>query len=175
MWSPYLVAPPEGGGEGGGGGGGGLETDTDAVPVMPSPRATTVVAPGATAVTVPAGDIVAIVGLDEDQVIGRPLRTPPPESLAVATKVAVSPGWRCTSAGAIVREATDVSAITILALPHTLPMVALIVAVPSPVPVTMPLLDTVAIEEGEMLSQITSGFAIECPSLVFAEGRSCRD
>jgi hypothetical protein len=102
------------------------------------------VVPVETPVTTPCWSTVAIVGLEVDQAIGRPLSGRPIASSGVAVSVTVSPGLTLGRAGANCIATTGTGTTVIETLDVTLSTVALIAALPGETPVTSPLLSTAA-------------------------------
>src|SRR5437879_5322551 len=107
------------------------ETATDALPFVPSLVAVIVAVPGATAVTRPLALTVAAAALLVAQVIVRPVRVLPAESLVVAVSCCVAAGVRLTAAGATATAATGTRATVTEADALLPPLVAVIVAPPA--------------------------------------------
>jgi hypothetical protein len=118
-------------------------TVTAVVADLPSLVAVTVALPGATPVTTPLDDTVAIEGLSTVQVTMRSVTTTPLASFTVAASVAVKPTMRLNVAGRVTDPtATGVTVTVTVALWFSL--VAVIVDVPGATPVTTPVAETVA-------------------------------
>jgi hypothetical protein len=121
-------------------------TVTGAVPVFPSLVATIFAVPVLTAVTSPAGEIVAMPVLSELHVIVRPDSTLPFASTSDAVACVVSTALIELLASETVIAATGANPIVIVAVPLLPSLVAVICAVPVATAVTSPVADTVAIE-----------------------------
>jgi hypothetical protein len=124
-------------------------TVTVADPDCPSLVAVIVAVPGATPVTTPLGDTVAIDPLFVVQMTVRPVSVLPFASLVTALSVVVPATKIVAVAGETVTVATGAggAAVTVIvAVPVFPSLVAVIVAVPGATPVTTPLGDTVAID-----------------------------
>ena len=119
-----------------------------AVSLLPSLVAVIVAPPAAFAVTSPLELTVATVVLLLAQVTVRPVSTFPTESFRVAVSCAVPPTGEVTVAGVTVTVATGAGvggAVTVTVDEPTLPsLVAVMVAEPAALPVTSPLVLTVA-------------------------------
>jgi len=129
-----------------------VETGTDvtvtvAVPVFPSLVAVIVTVPGATPVTTPLVDTVAIDEALVDHVTVRPVSVLPFTSLVVALNVDVPPTTTVAVDGVTVTVATGAGVTVTVAVPVLPSLVAVIVAVPGEAPVTTPLVETVAIPD----------------------------
>src|SRR5579862_4938066 len=127
-------------------------TSTVAVPLALPLVAVIVTVP--VSFTVPTGctgpllDTVAMPGLLDDHVTGRPVSTVPPASLSVAPSCCVCEVVIVDVPGATVTLATGSCVIVTVAVPLALPLVAVMVTVPvsfTPVGDTSPLADTVAV------------------------------
>ena len=117
---------------------------TVAVPLADPDVAVMVAVPSATAVTSPAAETVATDELDVTHVTVAPEMMFPPESLTVATRVAVSPAdVKLRLVGARVTDWATWLTVTV-AVALTDPDVAVMVAVPSMTAVTSPAAETVA-------------------------------
>jgi hypothetical protein len=98
--------------------------------------------------TNPVFDTVAIPVLLDDHVTGRPVSTVPPASFSVAVSCCVCVAEMLDDGGATVTLATGSWVIVTVAVPFTLPLVAVMVTVPlslAPVGETRPVFETVAI------------------------------
>src|SRR5207249_3216957 len=127
-----------------GAGGGAGVTVIAAVPLLPSLVAVIVAEPAATPVTRPLLLTVATAVLLLDQVMTRPVSVLPAESLVTAESCRVAPTATLADAGFTVRDATG-TAVTVMAAVPLLPsLVAVIVAEPTALLVTLPLALTVA-------------------------------
>lgn len=132
------------------GGGGGGDTMMVAVPEIPSLVAVTIALPGVCPVITPVADTVAMLTGDDDHVTTRPLSVLFAASFNVAVASAVCPGTIDACPSATVMLATGAGGgggveETVSVAPPDLPATdAVMVAVPAPVAVTKPLLDTVA-------------------------------
>jgi hypothetical protein len=82
------------------------ETVTAAAPVTPSTVAEIVAFPAATAVTIPVAETLATAVFDEIHVTGRPIRTFPAASRALAVSCCVPPTNRPEAAGDTLTDAT---------------------------------------------------------------------
>src|SRR5205823_5716265 len=109
------------------------------VPLLPSDVAVMVAEPTAAPVTNPLPSTVATDGLSVDQVITRPDNGLPFASLGVAVSCTVSPTATLAGDGVTVTEATGASVTVTSDVPLCPSLVAVIVAVPAPTPVTSPL------------------------------------
>jgi hypothetical protein len=103
--------------------------------------------PTATPVTTPVVLTVATAMLSEDHVIDLPTRTFPPASFVVAVAWVVLPTPIVEDASDTVTDATATDATVTVADPLWPSMVAVMLAVPAPTPVTTPALLTVATKE----------------------------
>jgi len=126
------------------GAGAGALTVICAVPLCPSLVAVIVARPAATAVTVPVGETLAIPGADDAHTTGRPVSTLPAESRATALSDAVPPTVRLVVAGVTATDATGTAVTVIVALPLCPSLVAVMLAFPGEIAVTIPVGDTVA-------------------------------
>jgi hypothetical protein len=82
------------------------DTVTAAAPVTPSTVAEIVALPAATAVTIPVAETLATAVFDEIHVTGRPIRTFPAASRALAVSCCVPPTNRPEAAGDTLTDAT---------------------------------------------------------------------
>jgi hypothetical protein len=131
---------------GAGGGGGGAATVTADVPLLPSLVAVIVAEPGATPVTRPVDDTVAIDPLDVDHVTVRPVTTFPFASRRVAWSCTVFPTSTVAEEGDRVTVATGGGVTVTDDVPLFPSLVAVMVADPAATAVTKPLEDTVAMD-----------------------------
>ena len=120
----------------------GFDTDIVAVPVFPSADAMIVTAPGATAVTTPDDDTVAILVSLLLQLTARPVSSAPVALRTLAESVMLPPGSSVLLDGEMITFATG-TAVTVTVAEPTFPSaLAAITAVPSPIAVTVPSCDT---------------------------------
>src|SRR5437660_3562280 len=117
----------------------GVVTVTADVPVLPSDVAVMVAEPAVTPLTSPLPFTVATAVLLLDQVTTRPDNGLPFASLGVAVSCTVSPTATLAGDGVTVTEATGASVTVTSDVPLCPSLVAVIVAVPAPTPVTSPL------------------------------------
>src|SRR6266699_1298111 len=147
-------------------------TVTDAVALFPSLVTVIVAVPAATPLTSPMLLTVAAAVLLLAQVIVRPVRTLPAESLVVAESWTVAPSSTLAVAGVSVTDATGTVATVTAAVPLCPSLAAVIVAAPTPIGVTSPLAFTVA-TPALLLAHVTvrpvsglpfpsSGVAVNC-------------
>jgi hypothetical protein len=115
----------------------GTRTVKRAVAVFSSLVARTSVVPRARAVTSPVVLTTAIVVSSVLHAIVRPESTAPAPSLGVATKRTVSPRATLAESGAISTDATGTRTTVICDVPLLGPLVAVIVATPGAMPVTL--------------------------------------
>ena len=101
--------------------------------------------PGATAVTTPAEETVATLGVPEDHVTVRPVSTLPLASCTLALNVPVCPTVNVGDCGETTTAAAAAAFTVSVADPLCPSLVAVIVAVPAATPVATPLCETVAI------------------------------
>jgi hypothetical protein len=118
-------------------------TLTVAVPLLPSLVAVIVAEPTATPVTTPAFT-AAIAPLLDDQLIGRFVTTLPNESFTVAVSVAVLLVRMLTDAGDSVTVATGTWVTVTVVVPDFPSLVAVMITLPGPTPVTIPVEETTA-------------------------------
>jgi hypothetical protein len=130
------------------------ETDTSALPLFPPEVAVTVVVPAPTPVTTPLADTVATEDSVEAQVMVRPVRGLPDSSVTVAVNVCDSPASSVNSPGSTETDPTATKMTDTVALPLFPSELAVIVAEPSPTPVTKPVVETVA-TASSVLAQTT--------------------
>ena len=123
-------------------------------PDFPSLVAIMVALPGATPVTTPAADTVAIEGALLDHITTRPVSTVPLASRVVALNVTLWPIAVDADDGATVTVATGTFATVTVAEPMTPSIVALMTAAPDETAVTIPAPETVA-TPGDPLDQVT--------------------
>jgi len=119
-------------------------TVTEAVPDLPSLVAVIVAIPEPTPVTTPLDDTVAIALLLVVQATDRPVRTAPLWSRNVAASVVVCPASTVAVGGVTVTVATGLGCTVTVVVPVFPSLVAVIVALPSPTPLTSPALETLA-------------------------------
>jgi hypothetical protein len=140
----------------GGGGGGGAVTVTVAEPVCPSLVATMLAVPGATALTYPVADTVAVAVLELDHVTTRPVSTFPLASRRVAVACVPCPATSDETFTVTATVATGTgggggAAVTVtVACPVTPSLVAVTVTDPPVIPVTTPFAETVAMATFEL-------------------------
>src|SRR5256886_14293904 len=116
-----------------------------AAPLFPSLVAVIVVAPpSATSVTSPAWDTVATVGALDAQVTLRPVNRFAAESLSVTANCTVPPTGSVAVVGLTTTEATGTSVTVTVAVALFPSLVAVMVAEPAALPVTRPLVFTLA-------------------------------
>ena len=136
---------------------------TVAVPLADPDVAVMVAVPSATAVTSPADETVATDELDVTHVTVAPEMMFPPESLTVATRVAVSPAdVKLRLVGARVTDWATWLTVTV-AVPLADPDVAVMVAVPAATAVTRPADETVATDELDV-AHVMVGFEMVFPA-----------
>ena len=136
---------------------------TVAVPLADPDVAVMVAVPSATAVTSPAAETVATDELDVTHVTVAPEMMFPPESLTVATRVAVSPAdVKLRLVGARVTDWATWLTVTV-AVPLADPDVAVMVAVPLPAAVTNPADETATTEASDVV-QAMVGFEMMFPA-----------
>src|SRR3989442_1232291 len=123
---------------------GAFATVTVAEPLFPSLVAVIVAVPGATPVTSPLADTVAMPGLELVQVTARPASAFPAASLGVALSGVVPPTTTVAVAGLTTTEATGTLDTVTATVPLWPSLVAVIAAAPTATPVTKPLAETVA-------------------------------
>ena len=129
----------------------GADTTTAAVPLLPSDVAVMVAVPGATAVTTPLVETVAMAALLDVHVTTLLVTTVPAVSFTVTDRVAVCPVNSDVLAGesATLPTGTGGTALTVtVAVPLLPSLVAVTVAVPAATPETTPAGDTVATAAG---------------------------
>src|SRR6266699_3727705 len=142
------------------------------VALIPSLVTVIVAVPAATPLTSPMLLTVAAAVLLLAQVIVRPVRTLPAESLVVAESWTVAPSSTLAVAGVSVTDATGTVATVTAAVPLCPSLAAVIVAAPTPIGVTSPLAFTVA-TPALLLAHVTvrpvsglpfpsSGVAVNC-------------
>ncbi len=119
-------------------------TVTVTVAALPSLVAVMTEVPGASPVTTPADDTLAMVGVAELHVTMRPVRTLPLASWTVGVSVTLPVTKMFGAGGARVIDATGAGVTVTEAVPATLPLVAVIVAVPAETVLTTPVAETVA-------------------------------
>src|SRR5438477_8183735 len=117
----------------------GVVTVTADVPVLPSDVAVMVAEPAVTPLTSPLPFTVATAVLLLDQVTTRPDNGLPFASLGVAVSCTVNPTATLAGDGVTVTEATGASVTVTSDVPLCPSLVAVIVAVPAPTPVTRPM------------------------------------
>ena len=117
-----------------------------AVPACPSLVAVMVAEPAVTPLTRPVLVTVATLVLLDVHVTARPDSALPLASLGVAVSCTVWPCGTLADAGLTLTDVTGTAVTTIVAVPACPSLVAVIVAVPPPTPVTRPLPLTVAAE-----------------------------
>jgi hypothetical protein len=124
-------------------------TVIEEVPVFVSLVAVIVVVPAPTAVTRPFPSTVAIAGLLDTQVTGRPVRTLLFTSLvtALSSCVGVIPSTKLAEAGVTVTVLTGAIVTVIDDVPVFVSLVAVIVVLPAATAVTRPFASTVAAAE----------------------------
>ena len=115
-----------------------------AEPEMPSLMAVIVVVPAATDVTKPVLETAAMLVLLLANVMVRPVSTLPLASLSTTTAWVVCPAVRLLLFSVTVTEATGTGVTVTVAEPEVPSLVAVIVAVPTAIAVTRPVLETVA-------------------------------
>src|SRR6266566_4169140 len=149
-----------------------LETVTVAVPLCPSLVAVIIADPAVIPLASPVALTAATAALLLAQVIVRPVRTFPAESLVVAESWTVAPSSTLAVAGVSVTDATGTVATVTAAVPLCPSLAAVIVAAPTPIDVTSPLAFTVA-TPALLLAHVTvrpvsglpfpsSGVAVSC-------------
>ena len=121
-------------------------TVTVAVPDFPSLVAVMVALPGATPLTTPVADTVAMDPLLVVQAIARPVSVVPFASFVVAVSAVVARTKTVAVAGATVTVATGGSVTVTVAVPDLPSLVAVMVTVPGATPLTTPVADTVAMD-----------------------------
>jgi hypothetical protein len=129
-------------------------TVSSAFPLFPSELAVTVAVPGATAVTTPVADTVATEASVIVQAMGRPVSGVPASLVSVAVNAWDSPATSVSSPGATDTDATGTKMTATEALPLFPPELAVIVADPSPIAVTSPVLETEATVSSELAQAI---------------------
>jgi hypothetical protein len=117
-----------------------------ALPVFPSLIAMICTEPGPMAVTFPVGDTVATAALPELHVTLRPVKMLPPASRVVAVACVVCPTMIDVEARETVTSATGTGTTVTEDAPVIPSLVAVIVALPSAIALTKPLVDTLAID-----------------------------
>src|SRR5206468_1117605 len=132
-----------------------LVTVTTDVPLLPSDVAVIVAEPIAAAVTSPLLSTVAADALSVDQVITRPDNGLPFASFGVAVSCTVCPTTTLAGDGLTVTEATGMFVTVMVAVPFCPSLVAVIVADPTAIPVTLPLTSTAA-NEALLLDHVTT-------------------
>src|SRR5213082_1409176 len=150
----------------------GVVTVTADVPLLPSDVAVMVAEPAATPLTSPLPFTVATAVLLLDQVITRPDNGLPFASLGVAVSCTVSPTATLAGDGVTVTEATGASVTVTSDVPLCPSLVAVIVAVPAPTPVTSPLPFTRATAV-LLLDQVTTRPLSGFPLASFGVAVSC--
>src|SRR5437773_2502881 len=120
--------------------------------------------PAAAAMTRPDPLTVATTVLLLAQVTVRPESGLPLASFGIAVSCTVCPAWSDTENGVTVTEATGTWATVTAAVPLCPSLVAVIVATPAAIPVTMPLVSTVATPDA-LLCQLTLGPGIGFPAV----------
>ena len=115
-----------------------------AVPVFPSLVAVIVAVPGATPVTTPAVETVAIAVELVLQVTIRPVSVLLFASFVTAVSDCVAPAVTLADNGLTVTVATGIGTTVTVAVPVFPSLVAVMVTVPSVTPVTAPAADTIA-------------------------------
>src|SRR2546423_5215418 len=125
-------------------GGGGGVTVMVAVPLCPSLVAVIVAVPATLPVTSPVPLTVATLVLALVQVTVRPVNTLPLASRSVAVSCTVLPSYTLAVAGLTLTDATGTGTTVMVDVPFCPSLVAVIVAVPATLPVTNPLVLTVA-------------------------------
>src|SRR5712672_2894469 len=115
-----------------------------AVPILFSLSAVTFAVPGATAVTNPAADTVAIPGASVLHEMTRPVITRLWASRVSAESWSVDPSTKLPEGGATVTDATGAGVMVMGAVPDFPSLVATIFAVPALTAVTSPARETVA-------------------------------
>ncbi len=131
-----------------------------------------VAAPAATAVTSPLPFTVAIDGLLVAHVTTRPARAVPLASFGVAASCAVCPTATLRVAGLTATDATATAVTVMPTVPVCPSLVAVIVAVPAPTPVTSPLPFPVAMAVFE-LAHVTTRPARALPLASLGVAASC--
>jgi hypothetical protein len=147
-------------------------TVTVALPLFPSLVAVIVAVPAPTPLTSPLDDTVATLPALVAQLIARPASAFPLASRGVAPSCTVWPTVRFAVAGLTVTEATGTTLTVMVALPLFPSLVAVIVAVPAPTPLTSPLDDTVATLPA-LVAQLTLRPANVFPAESFKVAMSC--
>ncbi len=127
---------------------------TCALPLFPSLAAVIVALPGATPVTSPLAETVAMSVSELDQVTGRPSRTLPPASLTSAVSWIVVPAGMLACAGDTLTEPTGVGLTVTLTEAALLPALAVIVALPAATPRTTPEPSTETTSRSEELHEM---------------------
>jgi hypothetical protein len=143
-----------------------------AVPLFPSLVAVIVAEPAARPVTSPLVLTLATDALLLDHVTTRPVRGLPAESLVTAESCWVPPTGMLADAGLSVSVATGTFETVIAAVPLAPSLVAVIVAEPTPPPVTSPLRFTAA-TVGALLDHVTGRPAKGLPLESRATALSC--
>ena len=128
---------------------------TTEVPLCPSLVAVIVDVPAVLPVTSPLPFTVATVVLLLDQVTPRPDNGLPLASLGVAVSCTVCPATTLAGDGLTVTEATGMFVTVMVAVPFCPSLVAVIVADPTAIPVTLPLTSTAA-NEALLLDHVTT-------------------
>src|SRR6266480_6741694 len=150
----------------------GVVTVTADVPVLPSDVAVMVAEPAVTPLTSPLPFTVATAVLLLDQVTTRPDNGLPFASLGVAVSCTVNPTATLAGDGVTVTEATGASVTVTSDVPLCPSLVAVIVAVPAPTPVTSPLPFTRATAV-LLLDQVTTRPLSGFPLASFGVAVSC--
>src|SRR5437763_1191545 len=150
----------------------GVVTVTADVPVLPSDVAVMVAEPAVTPLTSPLQFTVATAVLLLDQVTTRPDNGSPFASLGVAVSCTVSPTATLAGDGVTVTEASGASVTVTSDVPLCPSLVAVIVAVPAPTPVTSPLPFTRATAV-LLLDQVTTRPLSGFPLASFGVAVSC--
>src|SRR5438046_5966488 len=142
------------------------------VPLCPSLVAVMIADPAAAAVTSPLPLTVATKPFELAQVTVRPDRGLPLPSFGVAVSCTVCPIWIPAEAGVTATEATGIVVTAIAAVPLCPSLVAVMTAEPTAMPVTSPLLLTVA-TDGLELDQLTARPESVLPLASLSVAASC--
>ena len=121
-------------------------TVTVAVPVFPSLVARMVVVPGATPVTTPLDETVAIPALSLEKATGRPVSTAPFASVTMAVRVTLWPTTSCGVLGETITPLAGTAPTATLADADLPSDDAVIVAEPGARAMTSPVEETLAID-----------------------------
>jgi hypothetical protein len=154
------------------GAGAGALTVTVAEPLLPSLVAVIVAVPGATPVTTPDGDTVAIAVLLDAHVMARPVSAFPLASSVAAVSVVVCPTTTAAVEGVTFTDATGAAVTVTVAVPLFPSLDAVIVTDPTLSPLTRPVLDTTA-TDSSLEVQPTSLPCSSAPDASFTLAESC--